>query len=97
MVGEESICIIITHAHIEAMKEGSDTNNAKHLVTRLAAVKMDHIAVVGLEVTAEEIEQFIHCTLVPQPRQIELQIEKISRLAIRSKQAQRLLPVQGHL
>jgi hypothetical protein len=90
MVGEESIRIIITHADVEAMKEGFDTNDVKRSVSRLAAVGMDHIAVVGLETTAEEIEHFIHSTLLPQPRQIELQIEQISRLAFRSQQARHL-------
>ena len=90
MVGEESIRLIITHVDVESKKDGFNVEDIKNSVSRLAGINMEHIAVVGLESTATEMEEFIHSTLLPEPRKIELKTEDISRLAFRSQQSRRV-------
>lgn len=90
MVGEDSIRIIITHPDVEAKKGAFNANETKRSVSRLAGIEMEFISMVGLETTGQEIEKFIECTLLSEPKQIELKIEEVSRLASRSQQSRRI-------
>jgi hypothetical protein len=90
MVGEEMIRIIITHADVEAKKEGFDADDVMRSVSRLAGIGADHIIVVGLDTNPEDIDDFVQSTLLPNPRKIKLQAEEVVKLAVRSQQSRRL-------
>jgi hypothetical protein len=90
MVGEESIRIILTHADIETKKEGFDEDSVKESVSRLAGISIGNVSLVGLDTPSNAIEDFIHSTLLPSPRQIELKAEELSKLAFRSTQSRKI-------
>ena len=90
MVGEKAVRIIVTHADVEATKEGYDEMDVKRSISRLADISVDLIKVIGAETQGEEIEDFIHSTLLPQPIEIKLDVSSVVRLAAASKQTRRL-------
>lgn len=90
MVGEEMIRIIVTHSDVEAQKEGYNEVELKHSIGHLAGIDVKNIIIVGLETNPQEIDDFVNETTLSQPKEIKLDPEEISKLAIRSHASRNL-------